>query len=69
MDKNYLYAKDPYGAKYQFFINKRKSTGLKHFNCSKAIVVYSIDMENVYKNIEENNPNKNRKIIFVFDDC
>ena len=45
------------------------STGLKHFNCSKAIIVYSIDMENVYKNIEENNPNKNRKIIFVFDDC
>ena len=45
------------------------STGLKHFNCSKAIIVYSIDMENVYKNIEENNPNKNRKVIFVFDDC
>ena len=27
--KLYLYAKDPYEAKYQFLINKRESTGLK----------------------------------------
>ena len=26
IDKTYLYAKDPYGAKYQFLINKREST-------------------------------------------
>ena len=32
MDKIYLYAKDPYEEKYQFLINKRKSTGLKHFS-------------------------------------
>ena len=32
IDKIYLYAKDPYEAKYQFLINKRESTGLKHFN-------------------------------------
>ena len=30
--KIYLYAKDPYEAKYQFLINKKESTGLKHFN-------------------------------------
>ena len=29
IDKIYLYAKDPYESKYQFLINKRKSTGLK----------------------------------------
>ena len=28
IDKIYLYAKDPYEAKYQFLINKRESTGL-----------------------------------------
>ena len=28
----YFYTKDPYEAKYQFLINKRESTGLKHFN-------------------------------------
>ena len=32
IDKKYLYAKDPYEAKYQFLINKRENTGLKHFN-------------------------------------
>ena len=30
IDKCYLYAKDPYKAKYQFLINKRESNGLKH---------------------------------------
>ena len=30
IDKIYLYAKDPYEAKYQFLINKRKSVGLEH---------------------------------------
>ena len=31
-DKIYLYAKDPYEAKYQLLINKRESTGLKYLN-------------------------------------
>ena len=30
IDKIYLYAKDPYKAKYQFLINKRKNVGLKY---------------------------------------
>ena len=32
----YLHAKDPYEEKYQFLINKRKSTELKHLNDPKA---------------------------------
>ena len=40
IDKIYLYAKDPYEAKYQFLINKRESTGLKHLNRSKAFIEY-----------------------------
>ena len=31
IDKMYLYAKDTNEAKYQYLINKRESTGLKHF--------------------------------------
>ena len=38
IDKNSLYAKDPYEAKYQFLINKRETTGLKHLNESKAFI-------------------------------
>ena len=32
IDQKYLYAKDPYEAKYQFLINKREWTGLKQFD-------------------------------------
>ena len=38
IDKIYLYAKDLYEAKYHLLINKRKSTGLKHVNDSKAYI-------------------------------
>ena len=36
----YLYEKDQYEDKYKFLINKRKSTGLKHFNDLKAFIEY-----------------------------
>ena len=68
IDKIYLYAKDPYESKYQFLINKRESTGLKHFNDPKAFIEYSNDMQDVYKNIDEYNPDKENKILIVFDD-
>ena len=60
--------KDPYEAKYQFLINKREDVGTKHFNDSKAFIEYSNNMNNIYINIEEYNPNKKRKILIVFDD-
>ena len=52
-----MYAKDPYEAKYQFCINKKENTGLKHFNDHKAFIEYSND-----------NTGKERKILIVFDD-
>ena len=68
IDKIYLHARDPYEEKYQFLINKQESTSLKHLNDSKAFIEYSNDMDEIYKNIEEYNPNKKRKILIVFDD-
>ena len=38
IDEIYLHAKDPYEAKYQFLINKRENTGLKHFGDPKAVI-------------------------------
>ena len=64
----YLYAKDLSEAKYQFLINKRESTGLKHLNYSKAFTDYTNDKDDIYKNIEEYNPNKKGKILIVFGD-
>ena len=68
IDKIYLYAKDPYEAKYQFSMNKRESTGLKHFNDPKAFIEYSNHMQDVYKNIDEYNVDKEQKILIVFND-
>ena len=68
IDKIYLYAKDPYETKQQFLNSKRESTGLKHFNDPKAFIEYSNDMEDVYKNIDEYNIDKEHKILIVFDD-
>ena len=64
----YLYAKDPYEAKYQYLINKREKVGLDHFKDPKAFMEYSNDMKDVYKNIENYNPGKKLKILIVFDD-
>ena len=49
-------------------INKKESTGLKHFNDSKALIEYSGDMDVIYKKIEEYNPNQKRKMLIVFYD-
>ena len=68
IDKIYLYAKDPYESKYQYLINKREGVGINHFNDPKAFIEYSNDMHDVYKNIDEYNPNKENKILMVFDD-
>ena len=40
IDKTYLYAKDPYEAKYQCLINKREGLGINHFNDPKAFIEY-----------------------------
>ena len=58
IDKIYLYAKDPYESKYQYLINKRESVGINHFNDPKAFIGYSNNMQDVYKNIDEYNPDK-----------
>ena len=68
IDEIYLYAKDPYETKYQFSVSKIESRGLKHFNDPEAFIEYSNDMEDVYKNTEEYNTDKKRKIFTVFAD-
>ena len=68
IDKIYLYAKDPYESKYQYLINKREGVGINHFKDPKAFMEYSNDMHDVYKNIDDYNPDKENKILIVFDD-
>ena len=68
IDKIYLYAKDLYEAKYPYLINTREKVGLDHFDDPKAFMEYSNDMQDVYKNIKNYNPGKERKVLIVFDD-
>ena len=63
IDKIYLYAKDPYEAKYQYLINKREGVGINHFKDLKAFIEYSNDTRNVYKNINHCSPDKENKIL------
>ena len=63
-----MYAKDLYEAKYQYLINKIEDVGIDHFNNPKALIEYSNDMPDVDKNIDEYNPDKENKILIVFDD-
>ena len=68
IDKIYLYAEDPYEAKYQYLINKREGVGIDHFNDRKAFTEYSNDMHDVYEDISDYNLYKENKILIVFDD-
>ena len=48
--------------------DKIESIGLKNLNDPKASIQYSNNMQDVYKNINNYNLNKEYKILIVFDD-
>ena len=68
IDELHLYAKDPYKSKYQLLISKREGVGYNHYKNSETVIQYSYDMDEIYENIEEYNPNKERKILIAFYD-
>ena len=49
-------------------IKNRENAGIKHVNDPKAFIECSNTMGAVYKNIDDYNPNRRRKILIVFDD-
>ena len=64
----YLFTEYRNKAKNQFLIKKREDVGTKHFNDLKAVIEYSNHIVDIYKNIEDYNPNKKRKILIAIDD-
>ena len=68
IDKIYLYAKDPYEAKYQYLISIREKVGIDRHDDLKAYIEYWNDIHDVYKNINEYNPDIENKISIVFHD-
>ena len=68
IDKIYLYDKDPHEANHQLLTNKCEVACLRHFNDSAAFIECSNDMDDIYKNIKDYNPNKKWRILIVIDD-
>ena len=68
INKIYLYAKDPYKAEYQYLINERERVGINRLNDPKTFIEYFNNIHKVYKNIDNYNPDKENKVLIVFDD-
>ena len=63
-----MYAEDSSEPKYEYLIKNRENAGRKYVNDGNAFIEYSNAMDDVYKNIDDYNPNRRRKILIVFDD-
>ena len=68
IDKIYLYARDLSEPKYEYLIKKREDAGIKHLNNPNAFIECSNTMDDVYENINDYNPIRKRKKLFVSDD-
>ena len=68
IDKIYLYAKDLSEHKYEFLIKKREDAGTKHLNDPEAFTECYNTMDDIYEDIDEHNPSRERKIFIMFDD-
>ena len=65
--KIYLYVQDLSEPRYEFLIKKREDVGIKYFNDPSAFIDCSNTMDDVYENIDDCNPNGQRKILIEFD--
>ena len=61
IDKIYLHARDLSEPKYQFLIKKGEDAGMKHVNNSNAFIVCSNAMGDVYEDIDNYNPKRDKK--------
>ena len=68
IDKIYSYAKDLGKPKYKFLIDNREKAGIKHFNDPPAFIEYSSTIDDVFKNIDDYNKKRKRRVLIVFDD-
>ena len=49
-------------------INRRKKVGIKKSKNPKTFIDYSQTINDVYENLEDNNPTKKKKVLIVFYD-
>ena len=68
IDKIYLYARDFSEPKYEYLIKKREDAGIKNLENPNAFIVCSNTMDDIYEDIDNYNPKRNKKVLIVFDD-
>ena len=68
IDKTYLYVRDLSEPEYQYLIKKPEDAGVKHLNNPNAFIECSNMMDDVYENINDYNPIRKIKKLFIFDD-
>ena len=68
IDKIYLYVKNPFKSKLQLLVNRKEKGGTKKLKYPKVFINYSQIIDDVYENLENYSPTKNRKVLIVFDD-
>ena len=61
IDKIYLYARDLNEPKYQVLIKKHENAGIKYLNNPNAFIECSNAMDDVYENINDYNPTREKK--------
>ena len=54
--------------KYEYLIKRREDAGIKNVNNPNAFILCSNTMDDVYKDIDNYNPKRNKKVFIVFDD-
>ena len=68
IDKIYLFVKYSIESKYQLLITGREKIGLENLKNLKMFIDYSQTIVHVYKNLEDYNTTKKRRVLIVFDD-
>ena len=61
INKIYLYARALNGPKYEYLIKKREDAGIKLLNNPNAFIECSNTMDDVYGNINDYNPKRDKK--------
>ena len=68
IDKIYLYAKDLSEPKYEYLIEKREDAGIKNVSNPNTFIECSNTLDDVYEDIDNYNPKRNKKVLIAFDD-
>ena len=63
-----MYVRDLSEPEYQYLIKKPEDAGVKHLNNPNAFIECSNMMDDVYENINDYNPIRKIKKLFIFDD-